>query len=120
MKYLIMLSVAILLFSCKDKNDPPKGILKQDKMQDVFWDYLNADIYANEYLINDSSKNVDIENLKLQDKIFKLHLTSREEFYKSYTWYSNHQESMKLMLDSMISKKQREKTRDHPEMKSFE
>ena len=80
-------------------------------MQDVFWDYIRADIYAYQYIKKDSSKNAAIENLKLQDKVFRLHHTSREEFYKSYTWYSNQKELMKTMLDSMIARKNRENSK---------
>ena len=119
MRYFLLLFLSVLVFSCTGKNDIPKRILKPDKMQDVFWDYIRADIYATDYIKKDSSKNIAIENLKLQDKIFKLHHTSREAFYESYTWYSNHRELMKVMLDSMIARKQREKTRVKPLLKSL-
>ncbi|MEP7166308.1 MAG: DUF4296 domain-containing protein [Ferruginibacter sp.] len=119
MRYFVLLFLSILVFSCKGKNDAPGGILKPDKMQEVFWDYIRADIYASEYLKRDSGKNAVIENLKLQDKVFKLHHTSREVFYKSYNWYANHKELMKTMLDSMVAKKQREKTKASPLLKSL-
>jgi Domain of unknown function (DUF4296) len=119
MRNFPLLFLAVLLFSCTGKNDIPKRILKPDKMQDVFWDYIRADIYATDYIKKDSSKNSSIENLRLQDKVFKLHHTSREAFYESYTWYSNHRALMKVMLDSMIARKEREKTRVKPLLKSL-
>jgi hypothetical protein len=109
MRQFFLISLSLLIFSCTSKNDLPKGILKPEKMQEVFWDYIQADVYATEFIKRDSNRNVITENLKMQDKIFKLHHTTRDEFYKSYTWYSNHKSLMTNMIDSMIAKKQRER-----------
>jgi hypothetical protein len=91
--------------------------MKPQKMEEVLWDYIRADIYANEYIKRDTNRNAVIENLQLQDKIFKLHHTTREEFYKSYTYYSNRKELMTSMIDSMVAKKQREKLREKKAVK---
>ena len=109
MKYFLLFSLSGLLFSCTGKNDLPGGILKPREMQEVFWDYIRVDVYTTEFIKKDSSKNAVLENLKLQDKLFKLHHTSREQFYQSYTWYSNHRSLMRTMIDSVVAKVQREK-----------
>lgn len=114
MKNVLLIFISAMLFSCRSKNDLPAGILKPQKMQEVFWDYIRADVYTTEYLKNDSNKNVVMENLKLQEKIFKLHHTTREDFYKSYTWYSNHKELMTRMLDSMIAVNKRASNQGKP------
>ena len=119
MRYFLLFFISILFFSCTGKNELPKGILKPVKMQDVFWDYIRADVYTTEYIKKDSSKNAAIENLKLQDKVFRLHHTSREEFYKSYTWYSNHKELMRAMVDSMTARKLRETPKKKLELKKL-
>lgn len=109
MRYLSLLVCVLFIFSCKEKNKLPPGILKQEKMQEVFWDYINADVYVTDYIKKDSTKNPIVENLKLQNRIFKTHHITKESFYKSYTYYSNHKELMNTMIDSIVAKKQREK-----------
>ena len=108
MKNFMLIFSLCLLVSCTSKNDRPEGVLKPEKMQDVFWDYIRADVYVSEFMKNDSSKNPDLENARLQEKIFKLHHITREDFNKSYTWYTNHKEFMTALMDSMIIRKQRE------------
>jgi len=110
MRYFLLIFLSAVVFSCTNKDDLPEGVLKPEKMQAVFWDFIRADVYTTEFLKNDSTKNAKVENLKLQDKLFKLHNTTREQFYKSYTWYSNHKELMTTMLDTMIARKEREKS----------
>ena len=76
--------------------------MEPEKMQAVYWDYIRADIYANEFLRKDSSKNIQLESAKLQLQVFKLHKTTREEFYRSYDYYLAHKELMMNMLDTML------------------
>ena len=106
MKYLVTFFLSAFIFSCTGKNDLPSGILKPKKMQEVFWDYIRADVYTTNFIKPDSLKIPVVENLKLQSSIFKLHHVTKEEFYNSYIYYSNHRELMTAMIDSMIVKQQ--------------
>jgi hypothetical protein len=119
MRNSVLIFLLCFVGSCTGKNDRPETILKPEKMQDVFWDYIRADVYASEFIRKDSTKNLDLENARLQDKIFKQHHITREDFDKSYTWYSNHKELMTKLMDSMIARKQREKTISKPIFKSL-
>lgn len=119
MRYVLLIILSGFIFSCTNKNKFPPGILKPEKMQDVFWDYLRADVYTTDHLKKDSNTNDVFENIKLQDKIFKLHQTSREQFDKSFTWYTNHKELMTNMIDSMVARKQREKAKAKPAFKTL-
>ena len=114
MKYLIPVVLLTLIFSCSGKNDLPSGILQPQKMQEVFWDYIRADVYTTNFIKRDSLTIPAVENLKLQNSIFKIHHITKEEFYKSYIYYSNHKELMTTMIDSMIAKQQREKQKFIP------
>ncbi len=116
MKNVLLIFISGIIFSCTGKNDMPSGILAPKKMQEVFWDYIRADVYSNEFIKNDSNKNVVLENIKLQEKIFKLHNTTREDFYRSYSWYLDHKELMTIVMDSMIKGKQREINKVKPVM----
>ncbi|MEO6538886.1 MAG: DUF4296 domain-containing protein [Ferruginibacter sp.] len=102
--------IIILLFfvSCS-QNKIPDGILPPQKMQDVLWDYLRADAFTKEYISKDSTKNLQAENVKLQKNLFSMHHITKEEFYNSYDYYLKHNNKMKVLLDSMIATKTREK-----------
>ena len=97
----LMVGIVLGFFGCTG-SVIPKDILPPEKMQAVYWDYLRADIMANEYVTRDSSKNDSLENAKLQLQVFKIHKITKEEFYKSYEYYLNHQALMKDMLDTML------------------
>lgn len=110
MKILIMaLVLSFLLPACGNKNNIPKGILKQDKMQKVLWDVLQADAFTFQYISKDSSKKPEAAMAALQQQIFATHKTTRGEFYKSYDYYKKHPDIMAPLLDSMISKYTRDK-----------
>jgi hypothetical protein len=81
----------------------PKEIIPPKKMQDVFWDYLRADVYTTDFIATDSTKNAVAENLRLQNIVFANHKVSKEQFYKSYNYYLDHPELMTRMLDSMMA-----------------
>ena len=105
-RVLTIALVAALFFSCS-KSKVPSGILEPEKMQEVFWDFIRADVYANEIIRQDTTKNVELENAKLQAQVFKLHKVTKEEFYKSYEYYLNHQQLMKSMVDTMMVRQQK-------------
>ena len=108
MRYLhiALTLLAVLLYSCSESK-LPSGILEPEKMQAVYWDYISADVFSNEFIRKDSSKNAALENKKLQEQIFRLHKISKETFYKSYDYYLNHQLLMKDMLDTMLVRQQK-------------
>ena len=97
----------MLLFSCGNKQVPEGKILSTDKMQAVMWDMLQADAYTELYLKKDSSKNSFLQNAALQKKIFSLHQVNKEDFYKSYDYYSNRNSDMRILLDSISAKAER-------------
>ena len=59
MKYTLIAVVSLIFLSCS-KSKVPDGILKPEKMQAVFWDYIRADVFANEYVRRDTAKNPTI------------------------------------------------------------
>ena len=104
--------VLILIFcvsSCKQKDGLPAGILKSDKMQQVFWAIIQAEAFTTQFIKKDTSKNAALENVKLQQQIFSINKVSKEEFYNSYSYYSTHVELMRSLLDSISAKAERDK-----------
>jgi Domain of unknown function (DUF4296) len=106
MKHLFLIIIAIVFFSCSDSK-LPRGILSQEKMEVLLWEQMKADAFTKEYISKDSSKSLVEENLKLQQKLFAKYKIDKEEFYKSYQYYLNHDALMKDILDSIVTKQTR-------------
>jgi hypothetical protein len=107
MKIVLVFALSAALFLSCSKSRLPSGILKPEKMQAVFWDFIRADVYANEILRRDPAKNVTLENARLQEQVFQLHKVSKEDFYRSYEYYLKHQQLMKSMVDTMLVRQQK-------------
>ena len=115
MKWLLTVACIfsfVLFYSCGDKPRGEKAmLLSTEKMQQVLWDILQADAFTQNFIKPDSTKKELIENAALQKKIFELHKISREDFYYSYNYYSAHPEVMKMILDSVSAKAERDRTK---------
>ena len=103
MKLAYFFVILVLLASCGRKNKIPDSILKPAKMQVVVWDILKAKALAEEIAKKDSTTKIDIENNKLQSEVFAIHNISKNDFYKSYNFYTQHTELMLALLDSVIA-----------------
>jgi len=108
MKYfnLLFLGIVVFFFSCS-KSKIPNDVMKPEKMQAVFWDYIRADVFTNEFIKKDSTKNPDVENARLQQQVFAKHKVSKETFYRSYEYYLKHQGIMKNLIDTMMVRQQK-------------
>ena len=107
MRWFVALLIAAVVLSCNEDKKIPEGVLPLEKMQAVFWDFLRADIYADDFLRADSSLNIEKESAVLQNTVFKKHKVSRDSFLKSYRYYSDHPALMKDMLDTMLVRQQK-------------
>ncbi len=101
MRLIYFLFLLMILGSCSG-DSLPKEIIPPKKMQDVFWDYLRADVYTTDFIVTDSTKNAVTENIRLQNIVFANHKVSKQQFYKSYNYYLEHPELMTSLLDSMM------------------
>jgi len=108
-RVLISICCITSIVACNNKNKLPTGILNQERMQAVLWDMMQAQVYTNNFTKKDSSKNIVLENLKLQKEIFTIDHVSKEDFYNSYDYYKNHPELLKTVLDSMTAKVERDR-----------
>lgn len=110
MRITILLAALALVSSCENKNTVPAGILKPEKMQAVLWDIIKADVFTTEFIKKDSSKNAAAENLKLQQQIFSIHKISKADFYNSYDYYKTNTITFKKVIDSMITRAERNRS----------
>ncbi|MCG2614195.1 DUF4296 domain-containing protein [Terrimonas sp. NA20] len=100
--WFIFLLLIGIVFSCTDKNKLPEGVLDQPKMQAVMWDMIRAADFLNNYVFyKDASTDKAAESLKWNEKVFKIHKITREQFVKSYAYYQQHPQKMKAMMDSI-------------------
>ncbi|MFT3981649.1 MAG: DUF4296 domain-containing protein [Ferruginibacter sp.] len=106
MRFLFLI-ITVLLVSCSHPKTP-RGIIEPEKMQAVLWDYMRADIYANENLRIDSTvKNIDLESARLQQQLFAAHKVTKDEFYNSLNYYLQHRDMLKEVLDTMLIRQDR-------------
>ena len=80
-------------------------------MQAVLWDVLQANAFTQNFIARDSSADDSLQNAILQEKIFVLHKISREDFYTSYRYYMDKPGDMKKILDSVVAKAERNRTK---------
>jgi hypothetical protein len=104
----IILLLSVFFISCKNKNSLPAGILDREKMQTVLWDVIRAQSFTENFIKKDSTKNLILENAKLQQEIFAINHVTKDEFYTSYDYYGKHTELMATLLDSLEASTNRE------------
>lgn len=103
-KYLFFILVSLIFLSACNKKMP---LLELPKMQAVMWDVIQLEAYAQLIVAPDTTKMTAKKNASLQQKIFSLHGISKEQYYKSYEFYSVHPEIMRIILDSITTKADR-------------
>lgn len=111
MKFLMTVILFCCIAGCADKT---KGnLLSLEKMEVVMWDIIGADVFTEQFIKKDSLKKkiAPLENVELQNKIFAIHKVSRDDYYKSYEYYVGRADLMKLMLDSISARAERDRSR---------
>ncbi len=111
MKQVIVTILFFCSIGCTNKEKKYSGILDREKMQAVLWDIIEADVFTEQFIKKDSLKNAAVENAQLQNKIFSIHQVSKADFYKSYEYYLLHTSEMRILLDSMTTKAERDRTK---------
>ncbi len=106
MKIPGLIFACMILASCSAKK-VPDNVLPPDKMGPVIWDAMQADAFTREFISKDSTKNLQQEGNKLQEKIFQKYHIDRETYLRSYRWYSDHGDMMRDMLDTITARESR-------------
>src|ERR1700722_12565131 len=70
-------------------------------MQAVLWDVIRAAAFTNDFIKKDTTKDLVLEDAKLQHEIFAIHQVTKDEFYTSYDYYKVHPQLMTALLDSI-------------------
>ncbi len=101
----ILIFSILFFYSCKESI--PSGIINQKEMQNILWDVLRADALSRQIVSTDSSKSLANESIALTSKAFLIHNITREQFEKSYSYYTHHPDIMKIILDSLNAQQTR-------------
>lgn len=94
--------IAMLFLSCTQKTKVPENILPPYKMEKLFLDILKADEFFNQKQA-DSATRDSFNRFNLYQSVFRLHKTNKEIFQKSFIYYENHPDLLKIVLDSIYS-----------------
>ena len=97
------LLAVILFFSCSQKTKVPDTVLPPDKMEKLLMDMLRAEELLNKVQIDSTLKD-SITRFNLYQSVLAFHKTDKENFKKSFTYYENHPNLLKPILDSMYAK----------------
>jgi hypothetical protein len=102
MRGLLIVVIAIGFFSCKE-TQKDKNILPVSTMKLVLWDILKADEWYTQTAIRDTlHKRVD-ENFQIYEQVYKIHHTTKDQFYSSYKFYETHPDQFKTLIDSVMA-----------------
>lgn len=106
-KFILILVLPVLFFSCAKKNSIPADVLPPEKMEAIMWDMMRADQFLTDYVFSkDPQKDKDKESVVLYKKILSIHQVSKDEFQRSITYYKNHPKQLAVVLDSIQNNKQ--------------
>ena len=93
----------LFVYSCNTTS----SIIPQKKMQAVMWDLMKADALSQQLILKDSLKKLRQESKKLTDRVFLIHDVTEDQFKKSYQYYSEHPDILKIIVDSINAQESR-------------
>jgi len=97
-----------LLFACS--SSVPRGILPPDEMKQIVFDLVRADQFIDNYVTKDTTANIKERRITLYEQVFAIYKVSKEEFYKSYTYYQQNPDKNKVLFDSLNAYSNRRKS----------
>jgi hypothetical protein len=77
----------------------------------VILDLMNAEQWNNFIIIKDTTLRNSKNNLKLYQQVFLVHHVNKDQFYYSYQYYEQHPDRMKILLDSLTTFAERQKSK---------
>ncbi len=120
-KSVSIFCVALVFFSCMNKEKVPKGIIPPEEMKMIVWDLMRADEPAFKLTLDSSINTIANKEMVMYRTVFAIHKISKEDFYKSYAYYEAHPDLHKEMLDSLQTYANRQQmkqyTRDTAKLK---
>ena len=127
---LLICCFMVFITGCKNKDIIPGNVLPPKKMQTILWDMMRADQFLADYVLNkDTTTDKKTESIKKYQQIFAINKITKEEFQRSFNFYTAHPALLKTIMDSVmvilekpkagISKPQKVKDSLHKKTKNF-
>ncbi len=98
MKRLVCIIFITATIACGKNHS---SVLSLNDMKTVMWDMLNADSWYAQTALRDTTGKLNKKNIEWYGQIFLEHDITKEQFYKSYSYYEARPEKMKLLMDSI-------------------
>ena len=108
MNRFIWVTIFCIAVGCT-RTTSDSSILPKEQMTHVLWDMIQVDELATLRLIKDTTKDVRTERIQLYQKVFTLHKTTEKQFSRSFKYYMNHPDVMKVMFDTLEARGARER-----------
>lgn len=107
-KKYISLSIIFIIF-CSCNGGLPSGILKPKEMEEVLMDMAIVDSYAeNINTLNSTDKKTNWLSVE-SDKVLAIRKIEKKDFLNSYKFYKSRPDLLKVIIDTMHNKLQRNK-----------
>ena len=118
MRFFLFIILILTNFACIRDNKIPNDVIPQDQMRKIMWDLMRADAYVTDFIMKDSTRDKKAESVKLYEKIFDIHSTSRETFKKSLAFYQGRPDLFKVISDSL--RVDEKKSQQNPEERKLQ
>lgn len=102
MKLFYLLLLLCFFAACTSNKEIPKDIIAINRMKLVVWDMIRAGELAKNQYIKDSGM-VKVKTLENFQQVFSVYGISKDDFYKSYTYYEKHPDKNKILMDSVMA-----------------
>jgi hypothetical protein len=97
----LVVALTLSLISCSG-GSVPSGMLEPSKMYPLVKDIMLTDEYINNFLLKeDTTLNIKKKRSEMYERVFALHNTNKDQFYKSFTYYQEHPDLQKVLFDSL-------------------
>jgi hypothetical protein len=109
MRLINILLVLVMIAGCTNHKKVPPDIIPQPEMEKILWDMIQADRFANSFVLKERDTASKMEVAKEYAKVFSIHGISQEEFVRSYKFYLGRPDLTKTMFDSISARADRRK-----------
>jgi len=109
----------VLLFSCKEKDKLPEGVLGTTEMEKVMTDVMMSESFAESYLLLDTTRKRDEWFTGELNKVLAIHDITQDQFRKSLNYYKTRPDLFKVIVDTINARalRNRDKVYDMKEKK---
>lgn len=100
-KILLFVGIVYLSLSCSNKRGIPPTVMQPPEFQNVLTDILLADGLSTERSYKDTLVKITDANASYFLKVFELHGVSKNEFMRSYNFYLQRPDLLRIITDSI-------------------